>query len=280
MILDTFMYSGEEDMLDLRLNTLNPIVDKFVILESPKSHSLIQKGLKFPEQKNRFLQFQNKIDYYSIDYCTNENFLLNDWIGRGVIENILYKVYNIKEKDIILHGDLDEIPKLNILKQIILSDNNLEKPYTFMVDSRQLCLDLELITERHGRTRGNFPGSILFNGKYLYKNQLHWLRQIRLNNIINNVNYKDTFSLIENSGWHFSYCAGINETINKFKFFSHTNEMNNCIKDKEGLINCIKNKISFDRETKLMKVNWDKENIPEYVLNNSNLFKNMLSFNF
>lgn len=281
MIFDTFMYNGEEDILDIRLNTLNSIVDKFIILESPKSHSLIERELEFPKQKNRFEKFKNKIHYHAIDYCNNKNFLLNDWIGREVIENLLIKEYNLDYSDIIIHGDLDEIPRIEKIQEILNSNKEFKKPYTFMCDSRLLCLDLELVEERHNRIRGNFPGAFIIKGEYLNNNKLYWARQIRCNPIINGINYKDQFNLIDNGGWHFSYCAGIDRTVDKFKFFCHANEMDGAIKDREGLINCIKNKISFSPEkTKLIKVNWDKENMPEYILNNSQLFKEILSFNY
>lgn len=281
MIFDTFMYNGEEDILDIRLNTLDPVVDKFIFIESPTSHSKLPRKLEYPKQKDRFKKFENKINYYVFDYCKNDNFLLNDWFGRKVIEDILINKHNLTTEDTIIHGDLDEIPRPELLQKIILSDTTIEKPYTFMVDSRQLCLDLELVEERHGRIRGNFPGSILLKGKYLQNNKLYWLRQIRANPIIDNKDFKDTFNLIDNAGWHFSYCAGIDKTVDKFKFFCHANEMHNCIKDERGLIQCIKNKHSFDpQKTQLIKVEWNSQNIPEYVFNNSNLFKEILSFNY
>lgn len=69
------------------------------------------------------------------------------------------------------------------------------------------------------------------------------------------------------------------DTFDKFKFFCHADEMPNCIKDKEGLINCIKNKTSFDPlKTRLYQVDWSRENLPDYVFNNKELFKQNLSF--
>jgi beta-1,4-mannosyl-glycoprotein beta-1,4-N-acetylglucosaminyltransferase len=275
------MYNGEEDILDIRLNTLDPVVDKFIFIESPTSHSKLPRELEYPKQKDRFKKFASKINYYTIDYCKNDNFLLNDWSGREVIENILINRFNLTTEDIVIHGDLDEIPRLEILKNIIESNSTFEKPYTLMIDSRQLCLDLELVEERHGRIRGNFPGSIILKGEHLKNNKLYWLRQIRANPIVNDKDYKDTFNLLDNAGWHFSYCAGLDRTIDKFKFFCHAEEMHNCIKDKEGLINCIKNRHSFNPErTKMIQVNLDDKNIPEYVFNNSHLFKEILSFNY
>ena len=75
MIYDTFMYNGEEDILDIRLHTLDSIVDKFIILESTKSHSLLPRELEFEKQKNRFKQFEDKICYYNIDYCNNQYYI-------------------------------------------------------------------------------------------------------------------------------------------------------------------------------------------------------------
>ena len=274
------MYNGEEDILDIRLNTLGEIVDKFIILESPRSHSLLPRELEYPKQKERFEKFKDKISYYSLDYCKSNNFVLNDWSGREVLENILIEKENLTTKDIIIHGDLDEIPRTNVLKDFIAS-NSLLKPCTFMMDRRLLCLDLELSNIEHDRARGNWFGLSLFLGAHLNKCKLHWLRQIRCNTIINGIDYKDCYTLVENAGWHFSYCAGLEKTIDKFKFFCHANEMHNCVKDKEGLIQCIKNKHSFDpQKTQLIKVEWNNQNIPEYVFNNSNLFKEILSFNY
>ena len=281
MIFDTFMYNGEEAILDIRLNTLAPIIDKFIIVESKTSHSLLPRELEYPKQADRFFKFKDKIHYYEVDYCKNNNFLLNDWIGREVVSDILKNQHELKIADKIIHGDLDEIPRVKLLEKIILSDSAMERPYTFMTDSRQLCFDLESRQEAHGRIRGNFPGSILIKGEHLNKEKLFWLRQIRANNIVNGIDYKDVFNLVDNAGWHFSYCAGLNRTVDKFKFFCHANEMPNCVKDKEGLINCIKNKISFDpSKTQLHQVNWDNEDFPDYVFNNKELFKEHLSFHY
>ena len=38
-LYDCFMYFDEDMLLDIRLNTLNNIVDKFIIAEGTKTHS-------------------------------------------------------------------------------------------------------------------------------------------------------------------------------------------------------------------------------------------------
>jgi len=43
MIYDCFPFFDELDVLEIRLNELDPVVDKFVLVEAPVTHS-IQRG--------------------------------------------------------------------------------------------------------------------------------------------------------------------------------------------------------------------------------------------
>ena len=46
-LIDCFMYFDEDLILDLRLNTLNDYVDKFIIAEATRDHSGKEKKLNF-----------------------------------------------------------------------------------------------------------------------------------------------------------------------------------------------------------------------------------------
>lgn len=268
MIYDAFMYSGEENILKIRLETLNSLVDKFIILESNKSHSLIPRKLEFPEQQARFEKFKDKILYLAADYCTNSNFHYNDFQGRQVIQHVLLNDLKFSNKDILIHGDLDEIPNEFVITDII-KNHDLKEAYTLMLDNRTLCFDLE-----PGNNGGKFGGSMVLNHTHLTNNPLYMLRQNRQSNSI------VPFKLIDNAGWHLSYNAGIEKTIDKIRFFCHADETGSWIKTKDGLINCIRNKIAFwDNKTPLNKIEWKQENFPSFVYNNKEEFKeNLTSF--
>ena len=60
-LIDCFMYFDEDLVLDIRLNTLNDIVDRFVIVEATTDHAGNQKKLNF--NKKNFKKFENKIHY-------------------------------------------------------------------------------------------------------------------------------------------------------------------------------------------------------------------------
>ena len=46
-LIDCFMYFDEDLVLDIRLNTLGKVVDKFIICEATRDHAGNKKNLKF-----------------------------------------------------------------------------------------------------------------------------------------------------------------------------------------------------------------------------------------
>ena len=60
-IFDCFLYYNEDLILDIRLNTLEKYVDKFVIVESKFDHRGNLKNLNFKIEN--FKAFQDKIIY-------------------------------------------------------------------------------------------------------------------------------------------------------------------------------------------------------------------------
>ena len=273
MLIDCFFYNGEENLLEIHLSNLYDLVDAFVILESPRSHTQISRELEFPKQLLRFAKFIHKISYFPIDYCQDSTPLMNDWRGRRVIQDILNQRFFLNESSRILSGDLDEIISVDKLKSILDNDKELIKPYTFMMDNRILCFDLEPVEQP-----GKFPGTMLLRGKHLNEiGDLCHLRQIRANPTINGQKYNN-FNIVMNGGWHFSYNSGIDRTVDKFRFYSHASETETWAKDKEGLINCIKTKTSFTPDKgKLKVIDWKEENFPTEIYNNPTKYAENLS---
>jgi beta-1,4-mannosyl-glycoprotein beta-1,4-N-acetylglucosaminyltransferase len=60
-IYDGFLFFNELDLLEIRLNILNDVVDYFILVESSKTHSGLLKSYIFEENKERFSKFLNKI---------------------------------------------------------------------------------------------------------------------------------------------------------------------------------------------------------------------------
>ena len=64
-LIDCFMYFDEDLILDIRLNTLDKYVDKFVICEAKFNHKGLNKKLNF--DINNYKKYKNKIEYIVLE---------------------------------------------------------------------------------------------------------------------------------------------------------------------------------------------------------------------
>lgn len=120
MVIDCFTYNGEADILEIRLNCLDSMVDEFIICESPITFSGMSKPLYFEEQKERFAKWLHKIKYFIIDENDEELWEMarnspntvgaEHWKREFVQkESIKKALTHLKDDDIVFIGDVDEI---------------------------------------------------------------------------------------------------------------------------------------------------------------------------
>jgi len=123
VIYDLFTYNGEADILEMRLNILDPYVDKFVIGEAELTFSSKAKPLYYEQQKERFKKFWPKIinavvrnyyadtilvtmaQYFPDLHNANYPFLMAYYQK----EHLQVGLEGAKDTDIIYYGDCDEI---------------------------------------------------------------------------------------------------------------------------------------------------------------------------
>ena len=136
-IYDCFMYFDEDLLLDLRLNTLDKYVKKFVISEAAYTHNGTKKKLQF--DINKFQKFKDKIIYIVVEKEPSSILIPDDKdnkVERGekLILNGMARDYFQREKlsdgikeanenDLIMISDLDEIPNLKNLDFSSVDDN-------------------------------------------------------------------------------------------------------------------------------------------------------------
>jgi hypothetical protein len=128
-VYDFFMLSSELDVLETRLYELNASVDKFVLLEATHTHRGVRKPLFFARNIERFRRFQDKIIHIVADFSDlykyeDENQLNSDYwniesTGRMYLWNnfvaALEGEQNVGDDDLLIHGDVDEIPSGDML---------------------------------------------------------------------------------------------------------------------------------------------------------------------
>jgi hypothetical protein len=69
MVYDCFQFFNELDTLEIRLEELYPVVDKFIICESTKTHSGKNKPLRYIENADRYKKYADKIKYLVFSDC-------------------------------------------------------------------------------------------------------------------------------------------------------------------------------------------------------------------
>jgi len=121
-IFDCFMYCDEKMLLNIRLNTLDKYVDKFVIVESNFYHNGKEKNFNF--NINDYSDFKKKIIYIQApekplgikSYNGGDNKAV-DIFNSLLLDNfqrnkILLGLVEASPEDIVIISDVDEIPNL------------------------------------------------------------------------------------------------------------------------------------------------------------------------
>jgi len=277
------MFFDEEMLLELRLNTLDKFIDKFIIVESTYTHSGKEKKLIF--NINKYPKFKEKIDYIivrdlpqGIEQIGNDdgnleitnkeimNALRRENFQRNAIKQGLI---NANDNDWIIISDLDEIPDLSNI-----NFNSINKKIIFFKQKVfYYKLNLELQTQY-------WVGSKACKKKNLKSPQ--WLRNIkdkiypkwRVDILFSEKKYNDIF-FVENGGWHFSFVKNPEDIEKKLKSYLHHREYDIKPLGIEKIKNLINSKsVIYDHRVdqtqykfgggqKLQKLNL--EFLPEYI---------------
>ena len=226
------MFFDEEMLLEIRLNTLDKFVDKFIIVESAYTHSGNEKKLIF--DINKYPKFKKKIDYIivndlpqgieqirkddsnlEITYKEIMNALRRENFQRNAINQGLA---HVDDNDWIIISDLDEIPDLSTINFNFIN----KKIIFFKQKVFYYKFNLELKTLR-------WIGSKACKKKYLKSPQ--WLRNVkdkiypkwRLDIFFSEKKYNNIF-FVENGGWHFSFVKTPEDIEKKLKSYLHHRE--------------------------------------------------------
>ncbi|MHA2182652.1 MAG: hypothetical protein ACXAAH_14625 [Promethearchaeota archaeon] len=120
MIVDCFTFWKEFDILEIRLNELNDIVDYFVLVEAAYTQAMQPKPFYFDENKERFAKFADKIIHVKVEEGLDIS--QNPWAYENYQRRCVAKGLNeldIKADDYIMISDVDEIPNPRSLERIL-----------------------------------------------------------------------------------------------------------------------------------------------------------------
>lgn len=231
MIYDCFPFFNELDLLEMRLNTLNGVVDKFIIAEATRNHSGKAKRLNFAANRERFAAFSGKIEYVVVDDLLNEEEIAKDsynnpWINENRQRNaILRALSGLKDDDIVIISDLDELPRPEKVVEavaLLRSGKNSVRlgmgNYGYFINFRN-CFYPEW---RLGTVLAK--GALLTRPSILdhAKTDRYAAMSENKERTLTKLRFIKPDVYLNNGGWHFSSLGGVDMILYKLSSFAHT----------------------------------------------------------
>ena len=258
MIYDCFPFYQEFELLEIRLNELANVVDRFVLVEANRTHQQREKPLYFQENKERFAKFLPKIMHIVVNMPTDisvweAEFHQRDQVAQGLT--------HCADDDVIILGDADEIAKPLAICRYAESLHDIRKIicknyayflnwYTGIWDSPKILRFRELKT---------------IHATYKKHNRA-WFANIRIS---------DPLPLY-NGGWHFSWLGGIEGIRTKLRSFAHAEFQTEENLGEEKITRCIEQGIDFFDPTIHFTLTPIDQTFPRYIQENQEKFKHLI----
>ena len=281
-VFDCVPFYDELDILEIRLNVLDRVVDYFVLVESSRTFSGNKKPLYFSKNKQRFSKFLNKIRHIVIDDSEYEEDL-NIWQREFDQKNAVFRgIHGCNKEDFVIVSDVDEIPNPKIIIDIVSQDLNsigvIKQPcfYYFLNSKSTEVFDKARIAKlkniKSPQQIRAYPGYSKHNSNKFVRTIFKWFGSIRKRTSL----FFRFYKVYENAGWHFTYMKEPGQISKKIKDFSHTEFNLDRYTDLKFIEERIKNlKDPFDREYEFTRVEIDNS-YPQYITNNLDKYSKLI----
>ncbi|WP_310620430.1 glycosyltransferase family 17 protein [Flexibacterium corallicola] len=232
-VIDGFTFFNELDVLELRLGELYDYVDQFVLVEATKTFTGKDKPLYFEGNRKRFAQFEDKITHVIVDdFPEGKN---NPW-SREYHQRraIKHGLPQLQGSDLIIVGDVDEIPKPQALKKAIESAKTrycitffgadiMRYRLNFKDDINDLTSCPRMISARYFQDAQDLREVRALKSRSAPKG-IEWFMW-HMNAIANYRNFLGR-QIVNSGSWHFSYIGDMEKVLTKIAAYSHTEHMN------------------------------------------------------
>jgi beta-1,4-mannosyl-glycoprotein beta-1,4-N-acetylglucosaminyltransferase len=228
MIVDTFMFFNEFDILEGRLEYLYDHVDYFVLVECNITQSGDPKPMLFMNNMSRYKKYLDKVLYFpfitkrsDFNYSQlpthDRDYNTGPWQQENAQRNYISKSLELFEDDaIIMLSDLDEIPN----KECI----------TIAKDCFSRGWDRLGIQQDHFAYNFKQKQSIPTIGTTITTNKV--AKEVTPQGLRNE---RYGYGIIYNGGWHLTYWGDVETIRYKIQTFAHQELNQECFKTQEHI---------------------------------------------
>jgi beta-1,4-mannosyl-glycoprotein beta-1,4-N-acetylglucosaminyltransferase len=273
MIIDAAMFFNELDMLEMRMNELDSVVDHFVIVEAEETigssakHTPVLRDnwsvVKSFEHKVKYVLLPKLIPPF-VDSAAG-------WQRELYQRNQLFTAaleLNPSKDSVLITSDVDEIPRAAVVTETI--------PKLTRGIHR---FNLDFFYYNVNRCLGGWPWGTTIGTIAQYE-AVGGTQNAR------SMNYHDDKRVVDDAGWHFSYFGGIPAIREKVEHFSHASD-DFCkaflVRDDKEAAKDIAAGQDIYRTRGMGQFGWRDSNdprLPAYFLNNREKFKHWTEEHF
>ena len=283
MVYDCFSFFNELDLLEIRLNTLDKVVDKFILAESPLTHTGNPKPLYYAENKKRFAKFNDRIVHVVVDDFPSmpddmpvreKAWTRENWQRNAIVRGL---PADIRDEDVLLVSDLDEIPNPDYLQKAVGNPVGITrldlKSYCFFINMRNVSYPIwnngtRVLTWR------------TFNDPKTYADSKYGeccLAAVNQGPTATRIRFLKPDKIMKPAGWHFSYLGGVEAIRRKMKSISHTEFDTERRTSPENIRNAIaKGKSLFNSYERFLP-ELINQAFPQYVVSRQQQFSKLIS---
>jgi beta-1,4-mannosyl-glycoprotein beta-1,4-N-acetylglucosaminyltransferase len=199
MIIDTFMFNNEFDMLDIRLAVTENYVDRWIVLEGSQTWSGHKKPYHLSDNLYRYHRYRDRMCVIKLDIPET---YVNWQCENHSRSSLQQEIVNLDAQDIVIHSDLDEIINPEKIQQIIDYMDLHQQPVGCVLDMYVYKFDQKMDRNWNGTV---IARKCMFeNPQQLYKG--------------NNTKRKDRSHCVtfpETAGWHWTWIGNDNRIRSK-----------------------------------------------------------------
>ena len=279
-VFDSIIFFNELELLEMRLNILNDVVDHFVLTESPFTVSGNEKPLYYQENKDRFGKFNDKIVHHITEEIPNDfSHMLEkskfhvaykepDPYGTPMIDipirfqRALYNRNNsafaiekagAKDDDLIITSDADEIIDPRVLENTDWFDGYIH--YVAMGPAYYFKLNFKY--------QDDWMGPRICNWFKLRNWTVDELRQ----------DHKNAYRM-ENVAWHFSFLGNAENFKLKLASYEHTENNSEAVTaNAEEKVEKVLDPLGRGQTYQAVPID---DTYPEYIQNNQEKYADLI----
>jgi hypothetical protein len=280
VIYDCFPFFNELDLLEIRLNVLAPVVDRFVLVEATHTHQGSPKPLYFAESARRFSEFKNRMQHVVVRDLPEGGG--GSWdLERRQRRGIHSGLASATATDAILVSDVDEIPTPAKLRAAAAMTGT----KIFRLQAHAYFLD-NVLSENPFAYAGSRPVLAPYGA---FADVQH-LRDLALTFFVASppgvrgiydrlrrpyLRLRHRVRFIEKAGWHFGWLGGTDAVVQKLEATAHAELNKPGLKDRAKIQRTILEGASVFGGGSRFSVRPLAVPLPDYVLEHRERYRHL-----